>query len=35
MVDPLETFKNVMVEMGVCQFNVVLNTGGGFMVLIS
>ena len=35
MVTPLESYRDVMVEMGVCQFRVVLSAANGFMVLIN
>lgn len=35
MVTPLESYRDVMVEMGVCQFRVVLSAANGFMILIN
>ena len=35
MVTPLESYTSSMVEMGVCQFRVVLSIVNGFMVLIN
>lgn len=35
MVTVLESYRDAMVEMGVCQFRVVLSAANGFMVLIN
>ena len=35
VVTPLESYRDSMVEMGVCQFRVVLSAANGFMVLIN
>ena len=35
VVTPLESFRDAMVEMGVCQFRVVLSAANGFMVAIN
>lgn len=35
MVTLLESYKDVMVEMGACQFRVVIGSANGFMVLIN
>ncbi|MDP1848672.1 MAG: collagen-like protein [Solirubrobacteraceae bacterium] len=34
VVTPLESYRDFMVEMGVCQFRVVLSAANGFMVSI-
>lgn len=35
VVTPLETYRDAMVEMGVCQFRVVLSAANGFMVAVN
>ena len=35
MVTPLESYRDVMIEMGVCQFRVVLSAANGFMILVN
>ena len=35
VVTPLESYRDAMVEMGVCQFRVVLSGANGFMVAIN
>lgn len=35
VVTPLESYRDSMIEMGVCQFRVVLSAANGFMVLIN